>query len=156
MVQASIVGNIAQGIKHFEMYTGYCLTIEKSKMGKYHQYGCRVHKNCPFCESFGYEHGSIVITMKNKNFIHSGIGKYTTTKDGRKRKKRCKGQLDQLFNLFSLTHDDNSKPSDLKKTAAAHDGLIAGYNTAWRMMKAVHTTWTTAASKTFELIIPYL
>ena len=36
----------------------------------------------------------------------------------------CYGQLDESFNLASLTHDDEPKPSDLKRTAAAHDGLI--------------------------------
>ena len=118
-----LLDNISQGIEHYKTYSGYCLTIEKSKMGKYHQIGCRVHNNSMFCVSFGYEDGSIPITRK-KNLNHSGVDEYTTTKDVRKRKKRCKRQLDQLFNLVSLSHDNGPKPSDLKKTAALHNGLI--------------------------------
>ena len=135
-----LLESVAEGIEHYEMYTGYRLTIGKSMMGKYHQYGCRIHTNSPFHVAFAYEHGSVIITMKNKNLIQLGVEESTTTKDGRKRKKRLKGQLDESFNLASSTHDDRPEPSDLKKTAVVHDGLIASYNTAWRAKKSVHTT----------------
>ena len=96
------------------------------------------------------------LQMKNRNLICSGIDQSTSTIDGRNGKKHHKGQLDKSFNLASLTHDDEPKPSDLKKTAAVHDGLIVSYNTAWRANNSVHTTQTIAALKSFELIILYL
>ena len=46
--------NVSQGVEHYETYSGYCLTIEKSKIFECHQYGCRVHKKIPFHLSFGY------------------------------------------------------------------------------------------------------
>ena len=57
--------NVAQGIEHYKTYSGYCLTIEKGTMGRYCLYGCRIHTKCQFCVSFGYEHGSVIITKKN-------------------------------------------------------------------------------------------
>ena len=77
--------------------------------------------------------------MKNPNLIHSGIDEYTIPKDGRKQKKRHKGQLDESFNHVSLTHDDDPKPSVLREKAAVHDEPIVGYNTAWRKMKNENT-----------------
>ena len=56
-----------------------------------------------------------------------------------------RGQLDESFNPASSTHDDEPKPSDLKKTAASHDGLIVSYNIVWRANNSVGTTWTNAA-----------
>ena len=106
--------NVAQQIRHYKKYTGLCWTIERSTMGKYDQYGCRIHTNCLFHVLWD-ECGSVVITMKNKNLIHSRIEESATTKDGRKRKKRQEGQVDELFNLVSSTHDNEPKPSDLKK-----------------------------------------
>ena len=77
-----LLKEVAQGIEHYETYSGFCLTIEKSPLGRYHLYGCQIHMNC----QFWFEHGSVVITMKNRNLIHSGIHQSTSMKDGRNMK----------------------------------------------------------------------
>ena len=114
---------VAQGIEHYETYSEFCLTIGKSTLGRYHLYGIQIHMNCQFCVSFGFKHGSVVITMKNRILIHSGMDQSTSMKDGRNRKKHSKGQLDESCNLASSTHDDEPKPRDSKKTTAGHDGV---------------------------------
>ena len=44
--------DVANGVDHYEHYTGSSLTIEKSKLGRLCHYGCRIHENCPFHVSF--------------------------------------------------------------------------------------------------------
>ena len=94
--------------------------------------------------------------MKNTCLVHLAVDSCKTTIDGWKRKKCHKGELDKSYGLVSSTHDDLPKPSDLIKTAAAHDSIIVGYNTAWRKLKEEGMIQTIACSKTFELIIPSL
>ena len=65
---------------------------------------------------------------------------------------RHKGQLEQSFNLVSLTHDDDAKPSDLKKTPTVHDGLIVGYKEAWRKLRYVTNTQMTAATLSLSFL----
>ena len=47
--------DVTFSIEHHEIYSGICLTIKKSNLGQYQQYGCRFHDNCSFHVSFGYE-----------------------------------------------------------------------------------------------------
>ena len=35
--------DVAMGIDHYEHYSGITLTIKRSKLGQYCQYGCRFH-----------------------------------------------------------------------------------------------------------------
>ena len=94
--------------------------------------------------------------MKNPYIVRSGIKSTKPTKDGCKRKKHCKGELDKSSRLVSSTHDDVVKPSDLKKTAAAHEGIRVKYNMAQRKLKQEGVNQMVACYKTFELIIPWL
>ena len=73
--------------------------------------------------------------MNNPYLVQLGVDSSKTTKDGWKSKKCHKDELDKSYGLVFSTHDDLTKPSDMKKTVAAHDGIILGYNTAWRKLK---------------------
>ena len=48
-------------------------------------------------------------------------------KNGCKWKKHCKGELEKYYCLVSSIHEDILKMSDLKKTGAAHEGIIVKY-----------------------------
>ena len=64
-------------------------------------------------------------------------------------KKGCKGQVNKSYGLVSSTHDNLPKPSDLKKIPATHDGIIVGFNTAWRKLREEGMIQTIVCCTTF-------
>ena len=94
--------------------------------------------------------------MKKCNFIHNGYITESSTKSGRKLKKRRKGQFHQSYLLALLMHRSAPKPADIQITAGNYEGEDISYNISWRKLQEVKEVTRKVAEKASELVIPFL
>ena len=91
-----------------------------------------------------------IATHEEMFFLQNGFTTETTAKDGRKLKKRRKGQFQQSYILALSTHKSSPKPADIQITAGNYEGEDFTYITSWRKCQEVKEVSTKLAEKMFH------
>jgi hypothetical protein len=157
IVEVPTLDDVGPVIEAYEKKLGNRLCIQRSLIGEFCLYVCKEHVNCTFQIYIGRRQLDGAYAVKRNITYHSVQRCKPRARDGRQRKKRRAGKLDNMIVQVVQTKKHRPTPADVIKTAASSDGkVITNMPASCCSLNNQSCAQLRQSSKNFELLPGYL